>query len=456
MQDPRRENESAYRRFLRRIYYTKPGQLLWRAISSIISHPRSRVFIDKALSSEFARGKLPHGQCLVPTIEASSDLDRRAILLVLPFHGSDASSIYVDSICRQFVAQGYKIDTVIYGHNSWQPRSKLWDNAYYLRSGVDVTKLSESLTPTNINNLDALCGFDLIQFIASLVHLKRYEHCIVSYVYLSRVFEYLKPETSKILVSHDVFSDRNQRIFDSIGDNTAFFYSLDRNQEKKGLERADLTIAITNEEETFFRSELGITDTITLPYIPAESISINELKPRAGSPLILGYLASSHRPNVNAIRNFIAQIRKRCSYRLIVAGSVCGDLAGDRLPPEVTLLGFVDNVDQLYEQCHIVINPDTLVSGLKVKNVEALAHDKPLLTTRAASAGLDATSIFHLSQDSKALVALVEKIAECPEMLVEAHRDSRDLYKAYIKKFEGVDLVSTISGVVNRDAPAST
>jgi hypothetical protein len=50
---------------------------------------------------------------------------------------------------------------------------------------------------------------------------------------------------------------------------------------------------------------------------------------------------------------------------------------------------------EFHEKCDVIVNPDMLQSGRKIKCVEALSFSKPLICTTAASGGLTARSPFH-------------------------------------------------------------
>ena len=55
----------------------------------------------------------------------------------------------------------------------------------------------------------------------------------------------------------------------------------------------------------------------------------------------------------------------------------------------VTLHGIVDDLDEIYRRIDIVINPVRVGSGLKIKNVEALANGLPLVTTSHGAEGME-------------------------------------------------------------------
>ena len=57
--------------------------------------------------------------------------------------------------------------------------------------------------------------------------------------------------------------------------------------------------------------------------------------------------------------------------------------------PGVQVLGQQDDLNLFYASQHILVNPVRFGGGLKIKNVEALAAGRPLLTTPQGALGLE-------------------------------------------------------------------
>jgi len=106
----------------------------------------------------------------------------------------------------------------------------------------------------------------------------------------------------------------------------------------------------------------------------------------------IAFIASRYLPNRDAITSFIdncwQQITARYPVRLSIYGTVCNDL---KLPycEQVSLKGFVPDINQIYEEADIIINPVRFGAGLKIKNMEALAHGVPLVTTSHGARGIE-------------------------------------------------------------------
>jgi hypothetical protein len=53
------------------------------------------------------------------------------------------------------------------------------------------------------------------------------------------------------------------------------------------------------------------------------------------------------------------------------------------------VLGFVDTLKSGYERVKIAINPVTIGTGLKIKTIESLSYNTPIVTNEKGAIGLD-------------------------------------------------------------------
>jgi len=103
------------------------------------------------------------------------------------------------------------------------------------------------------------------------------------------------------------------------------------------------------------------------------------------------FIGSWHDANVIAVHYFIRGIlplirETMPGVEVLIAGRVCekmDDASG------CTRLGEVQDLDGLYEQTDVVINPVMVGTGLKIKNLKALGRGKPLATTPVGAEGME-------------------------------------------------------------------
>jgi glycosyltransferase involved in cell wall biosynthesis len=431
------------RSFLRKLYNTVLGQLLWRGFRIVINQAYIKELLQKVLTThdhQPGRLNVPDDMVLLPRIKLGDATPQKTILLITPFYGPGGSSTYTDSICRDFRDNGYRIETVLYGKGHGRPASKLWDKTYHIHS----QKAGYLKTPRDTDGqieienhcLDDWAGDDLVQFVSSLSNLVNRKICITNYVWLSRALEAVPSTTQKVIVSHDVFADRNARMQNAIGNNEGFHYSINADDEARGLARSDLVIAISDADNDHFVKTLQLPNVTTIPYVPRNrEIAPSDFRP-AKTSLKIGFIGSGHRPNADAILAFIASTEGRIDFELYVAGRVRRHLKSHSFPENIHIMGPVDDVADFYSLCDVIVNPDAFESGQKIKCIEALSCDKPLVCTLSASAGLTPTSQYHRAVSASECASLVMGLIENSNRLRQVYFDSRKLYANFLEKFQ--------------------
>lgn len=234
----------------------------------------------------------------------------------------------------------------------------------------------------------------------------RFHAVVANYVWFSAVLEAFGDDVLKLLDTHDVFGGRAERFVAS--GLAPHWYSTTREEEAAGLARADIVLAIQDEEAAYFRS-LGLRDVRVLGH----SLPLRTRGPRPadGSPLVAGYLASGNIINVTSFERLRGCLDAADAMRFVVAGSICGKLPSGAEPFEV--IGRIDHADEFYDGVDLVVNPMMFGTGLKIKSVEALAQGMPLFATASAMTGLPARHPYHG-------FASVEELASCLRRLERA------------------------------------
>jgi len=230
---------------------------------------------------------------------------------------------------------------------------------------------------------------------------------IANYVWFSGILAAFGSDVLKILDTHDVFGARADR-FREAGLEPEWFYTTS-GEEARGLARADVVLAIQDEEAAYFRA-LGHRDVRVIGHI----LPLRRRLPRPphGGEITAGYLASGNPINVNSfdqLRRCLGTSGAR-RMKFIVAGSICGKLA-DR-PEPFEAIGRLDHVDEFYDAVDLVLNPMTFGTGLKIKSVEALFQGLPLVATDVAMVGLPARHPYHRFASVEDLVAGLDRIGE--------------------------------------------
>jgi glycosyltransferase involved in cell wall biosynthesis len=265
-----------------------------------------------------------------------------------------------------------------------------------------------------------------------------FDMVLVEYVFLSRAFTFFPAPNRrfptpvlKVLDTHDQFGGRDQRLR-ALGLQPGFFHTTEA-EEARGFGRADLVLAIQEEERAAFESTSPAV-VHTLGHLPADPKP--PLPPRvADGRFVVGYLGSSNPMNTRALGRFIEALDlpafAAAGGELRIAGAAANAFAP---AAGLTLVGPVADPDELYAQVDLVVNPHEGGTGLKIKTVEALARGRPVAGTLEAFAGLAPEAACHAAADAAALAPLVRRAAVEPGFRAEISDASRAIFTRYAQQ----------------------
>jgi hypothetical protein len=224
--------------------------------------------------------------------------------------------------------------------------------------------------------------------VSTVLHLQRSlgPHILqVEYIWMTRLLPLVRGgDVLKVVDTHDVFSSIAQKVrMFGVRD-----VAIEPHQEAERLRRADLAIAIQDDE----REEL-VRLAPSMPVITAGvdfDMAKDEPAPSAGQLL---FVASNNARNRKGLEDFLRlawpRIRQHVPRaELVVVGSVVRALDG-REVSGVTAMGPVDDLTARYRDAALVINPVVAGTGLKIKILEALCHLRPVVTWPAGIDGVD-------------------------------------------------------------------
>lgn len=214
-----------------------------------------------------------------------------------------------------------------------------------------------------------------------------FDAVLVEYIFLSRAFLNFGPDVLKVIDTHDVMTDRH-KLFLREGKKPVW-YSTPFGQEKKGIRRADVVIAIQEKEKAHFRRMTGKM-VVNVGHIVKKGKSCSE-SPRKK----LLFVGSDNPSNLYGIIDFIEkdfpEIRKAFpDLELLIAGNICNRL--EKVPENIRLLGEVADLSEAYDQADLVINPLTIGTGLKIKMIEAMGLSKVVFSTPVGAEGLESSA----------------------------------------------------------------
>ncbi len=244
-------------------------------------------------------------------------------------------------------------------------------------------------------------------------------HCIIiEYIKLAYLVQGLKSCRMRVLSlldTHDVISART-RSFHAAGEPHGI--SVTEQEEVKALEACDEIMAIQDRDAERLRRLVPDRPVFTAGH----ACPVEPLPPPPSHPFTILFLAAQGAPNRRAIRQFLevswGRLRDRfgAGIELVIAGHICAKIHQEDVGAGVRLLGYVSDLRDAYRLAHLVINPVAFGGGLKIKNVEALCHGMPLVTTTVGVEGMEEGigTAFLVCDDSDTLVHTISELVSDP------------------------------------------
>lgn len=259
--------------------------------------------------------------------------------------------------------------------------------------------------------LDDWCPPAFAEQVAESCARQRIDVLVVQFVFLTRCFVALGPASGvlRVLDADNVFTGRAER-YRAAG--LAYdWFSTDAQQEREAFSRAELILAIQEEEERAIRRMADGVPVLLVPHVSPV------VEGGAGEPGSLLFVGADNAENRAGLRRFVHEalpaIRARHPHaRLRVAGR-----AGECLEPHpaVERLGVVPELSEWYRRSSIVLNTTACGTGLKIKTVEALCHGRCLVSTPAGVQGLERYGrAFVVAESPAAFAGSVSRLLDDP------------------------------------------
>jgi len=213
------------------------------------------------------------------------------------------------------------------------------------------------------------------------------------------------------------------------------------------LSTARAVIAISPTEAHFFRM---LVDDAKVLYIPEfnQDGKVQDLETEDAEDFLydLVFVGSDNILNVDGLIGFLEEHGAwLAKYRLAICGKVCQQAAVAQIAsryPNITLLGFVDDIDQVYRRSKAALSP-VVGTGLKIKIVDALAKGKPVFASQSSFAGLPPGyegCVFPIER--RAMSRILDQ-AECRRA---AERDSRTYSASFGQRGDHEGLLGLLRG----------
>jgi len=165
-----------------------------------------------------------------------------------------------------------------------------------------------------------------------------------------------------------------------------------RTLEQSLVNSATLVFATSPEESYLLRADFGLEPArvVLAPngFEPSSTTIVgHQIDDRHAYAVFMG---SAHPPNVEAANFIVETLAPSFSgVEFRIMGAVCAHLA-DRLPPNVTALGFIDEDNKRLQlsRCAAALNPVFTGGGTNLKMLDYMASGAPIVTTPVGARGL--------------------------------------------------------------------
>jgi glycosyltransferase involved in cell wall biosynthesis len=203
-----------------------------------------------------------------------------------------------------------------------------------------------------------------------------------------------------VLDTHDILHDRGMQ-FHSAG--YLHWLEISEAEEVEVWNRFDAVIAIQPQEAERIRAAVSHPRVIVAGHAlrrPLRLASRQKANETGLREITIGYIGSANYSNWHAINRFLIEVwpdlleLQDVQVELLIAGKICDwfnlveGRADSLLKSRVRLQGPVERLEEFYSQIELAINPVQFGTGLKIKNVEAVAFGKPLVSTASGAAGM--------------------------------------------------------------------
>ncbi|OEH45304.1 hypothetical protein lpari_03784 [Legionella parisiensis] len=245
---------------------------------------------------------------------------------------------------------------------------------------------------------------------------------VCSYIYQSKLLEFVPHYILKVIDTHDKMANRSEMLRLNKLPTRSFSCTLE--EEGAYLRRADLVIGITEEEAGYFEMISGQKNAVAISHVEKPKF----LKNNFSSLNDVGVVASNNSFNLAMVRKFLESINRylrgkdNLPFAVHIAGEVKEAVTKKSSvsemkifkKPWVNMHGYVTDIAEFYSQMDLIISPMTCGTGINIKTVEAMAYGMPLLTTAHGGRGIDLDDEMHNHEDIDALVNSLFAISENP------------------------------------------
>lgn len=267
--------------------------------------------------------------------------------------------------------------------DSYIGRLGIFLNKNFPKIYIFLKNIKKKLKLNSYSELDDLYNPQIDATIKLIKKKEKFDVVLTIYDFFSKALDNFNDSTLKVIDTIDAFTSDDSY---SANKETRKFT---REQEAKAVNRADVVIAIQDEEKKFFEK---FTDkdkkVVTIGHMLALKNSVGKFKDKN-----ILFMGASTPPNFFAIDFFIKEVFHKIKFKYPDATfSIAGSFEKIQRKIEgVNWLGYVRNeaFEKAYENANVVVVPLFFGTGQKTRCLEALVNNKLLIVTDFGAIGFE-------------------------------------------------------------------
>ncbi len=259
----------------------------------------------------------------------------------------------------------------------------------YVTFADDIPELDQmidiDLSPNNIT-LKKYYNISIVKKFCYFNEKISYKVAIIEYIKFDYLFNILDPKSHRMIDTHDLFFQRTASYRQN---NDVNFIEILEHEELDILKKYDSVLLIQKNEKKYLDAEINEEKNLLIPHCAPITCTFS----KAANDLNIGFIASS--ANIPHFDWFMMNIWRYFEFIdgifLNIYGNICNSSVAKKYKntKNLFLKGKVPSIGQAYRHINVAINPIQYGSGLKIKNVESLAHGIPLITTDTGMQGME-------------------------------------------------------------------
>ncbi|AZB18607.1 glycosyltransferase [Chryseobacterium indologenes] len=255
--------------------------------------------------------------------------------------------------------------------------------------------------------------------VTKILNAKKYDKIIISYASWSSLVDRLAYKSYLILDSHDFITAQSRNKINRIG---KLFQS-----EVKAMRKFDEIWTFSVEERYIFEQ---FTDSKVV-HIPVSfpQKALNPLKQDYKYDVV--YVASNNPHNVNSINWFLEKVLPylKDNIKIHVIGKVGKEIKKEY--PNVIIHGMVDDLQEFYDNARITICPMLSGTGVKIKVLESLSNNLPVVTNTRGVDGLSQKNDNGclVTDDAKEFAGYIEILLKNDELYDDLRQKAHEFVK---------------------------